>query len=260
MGGGGTLPTRTVRNSGPASSGRASSDPASSGPAAVDPVRFLCEIKRASPSAGEIRPGADASRIAEAYRDAGASGISLVTEESFFGGRPEDLPGVREAGLPVLMKDFFVDPWQVGHARALGADAILLIVALDDRPLLEELRAAARELGLEVLVEVHEASELELAWRLAPELCGVNHRDLRTFEIDLALGERLLPDLPLAAVRLAESGIRTRADVVRLEAAGFDGLLVGEQLMRAADPGVALRELRGVAADPGMAPEPGSRQ
>jgi indole-3-glycerol phosphate synthase len=216
-------------------------------PAAADPVRFLCEIKRASPSAGEIRPGADASAIAKAYREAGASGISLVTEEDFFRGRPEDLPAVRQAGLPVLMKDFFVDPWQVGQARALGADAILLIVALGDRPLLEELRAAARELELEVLVEVHEASELELAWRLAPDLCGVNHRDLRSFEIDLGLGERLMPDLPPAAVRLAESGIRTRTDVVRLEAAGFDGLLVGEQLMRAEDPGAALRELRGVA-------------
>jgi indole-3-glycerol phosphate synthase len=210
-------------------------------------VRFLCEIKRASPSAGEIRPEADAPRIAEIYREAGASGISLVTEEQFFRGRPADLPGVRAAGLPVLMKDFLVDPWQVGQARSLGADAVLLIVAVNDRPLLEELRAVARELELEVLVEVHDAAELELAWRLAPELCGVNHRNLSTFEVDLGLGERLLPDLPPAAVHLAESGIRTRADVVRLEAAGFDALLVGESLMRAPDPGAALRELRGGA-------------
>lgn len=215
----------------------------------LDPVRFLCEIKRASPSAGEIRPGADAIRVAESYRDAGASGISLVTEEQFFRGRPADLPGVRAAGLPVLMKDFLVDPWQVGQARSLGADAVLLIVAMNDRPLLEELRAAARELELEVLVEVHEAAELELAWSLAPELCGVNHRNLDTFEVDLGTGERLLPSLPPAAVRVAESGVRTRADVVRLEAAGFDALLVGESLMRAPDPGAALMELRGEAPE-----------
>ena len=167
-------------------------------------MRFLCEIKRASPSAGEIRPGADAPRIAEIYREAGASGISLVTEEQFFRGRPEDLPAVRAAGLPVLMKDFLVDPWQVGQARSLGADAVLLIVAMNDRPLLEELRAAARELELEVLVEVHDAAEIEVAWRLAPELCGVNHRNLNTLEIDLELGVRLLPGLPPAAVHLAE--------------------------------------------------------
>jgi indole-3-glycerol phosphate synthase len=219
-----------------------------SAPLAIVPVRFLCEIKRASPSAGEIRPGADAPRIAETYREAGASGISLVTEEQFFRGRPTDLPAVRAAGLPVLMKDFLVDPWQVGQARSLGADAVLLIIAVNDRPLLEELRAAARELELEVLVEVHDAAELELAWRLAPEMCGVNHRNLNTFEVDLELGERLLPSLPPAAVHLAESGIQNRADVVRLEAAGFDALLVGESLMRAADPGAALRELQGEAS------------
>jgi indole-3-glycerol phosphate synthase len=217
-------------------------------PTAADPVRFLCEIKRASPSAGEIRPGADAEAIAATYRESGASGISLVTEEQFFRGRPDDLPVVRAAGLPVLMKDFMVDPWQVGQARSLGADAILLIVAVDDRPLLEELRAAARELSLEVLVEVHAEGELEVAWRLAPELCGVNHRDLSTFEVDLDLGPRLLPRFPDGAVRLAESGIRSREDVSRLQAAGFDGLLVGESLMRAADPGAALLVLRGEPA------------
>jgi indole-3-glycerol phosphate synthase len=228
------------------------------GPAALHPVRFLCEIKRASPSVGEIRPGADASSIARLYREAGASAISLVTEEQFFHGRPADLPAVRAAGLPVLMKDFLVDPWQIGQARSLGADAVLLIVAMNDRPLLEELRATARELELEVLVEVHEAAEIELAWRLAPELCGVNHRNLNTFEVDLQLGERLLASLPTSAVHLAESGIRTRADVVRLEEAGFDALLVGESLMRAADPGAALRQLRGEAAGPASGSESAS--
>jgi indole-3-glycerol phosphate synthase len=219
-----------------------------------EPIRFLCEIKRASPSAGEIRPGADAPRIAESYRDAGASGLSLVTEEEFFRGRSEDLPAVRAAGLPVLMKDFLVDPWQVAFARSLGADAVLLLISVEDPPLLSELRAAAREYGLETLVEIHGASELDSAARLQPEMLGVNHRDLRTFEIDLDRGVALRPHLPSECVQLAESGIRTRPDVVRLESAGFDALLVGESLMRADDPGAALRLLRGV--DPSV---PGSK-
>lgn len=214
------------------------------------PVRFLCEIKRASPSAGEIRAEADAAGIATAYREAGASGISLVTEEEFFRGRPADLPAVRGAGLPVLMKDFLVDPWQVSQGRALGADAVLLLAAVADAPLLRELRAAAREHGLEVLVEIHDEAELDLAVGLEPEMLGVNHRDLRSFAVDLERGRRLLPRLPADRVRLAESGIRERADVMRLEAAGFDALLVGESLMRAPDPGAALRELRGEAAGP----------
>jgi indole-3-glycerol phosphate synthase len=143
------------------------------------------------------------------------------------------------------MKDFFVDPFQVELARALGADGLLLIAALGDRPLLEEIRAAARELGLEVLVEVHDARECELAHRLGPELSGVNNRDLSTFEVDLGTSERLRPYLPPDSVALAESGIRTRVDVERLEKAGFDALLVGESLMRANDPGDALLILRG---------------
>jgi len=217
---------------------------------AGDPIRFLCEIKRASPSAGEILPNADAASIAEQYREAGARGISLVTEEAFFRGRPEDLPRVRAAGLPVLMKDFLVDPWQVGQARALGADAILLIAALRDRPLLAELRAAARAVGLEALAEIHEEAECDLALGLDAELYGVNHRDLNTFEVDLARGERLITRLPADRARLAESGIRARADVLRLESCGFDALLVGESLLRAPDPGAALRELRGESGRP----------
>lgn len=212
-----------------------------------DEIRFLTEIKRASPSAGPIALDADAVRCAQSYREAGSRGLSLVTEEAYFRGRPDDLPGVAEVGLPVLMKDFFVDPWQMAQARSLGADAVLLIVALDDRVLLSELRQAARELSLEVLVEVHDERECDRAEALAPELVGVNNRNLATFEVDLATSERLKPFLP-AATSLSESGIRSRADVTRLAAAGFDALLVGEHLMRSADPGDALRALRGVRA------------
>jgi indole-3-glycerol phosphate synthase len=228
-----------------------------------EPIRFLCEIKRASPSAGAIRLDADARGIARAYREAGAAGVSLVTEEDFFRGRPADLPVVRAEGLPVLMKDFLVDPWQVVQARALGADAVLLLLALGDRTLLAELRAAAREQGIEVLAEIHASSELEAALALDPEMIGVNHRDLSTFEVDLARGIELLPHLPAERVRLAESGIRERGDVVRLETAGFDALLVGESLMRLPDPGAGLRALRGAETDgrgtapPGTAPPRG---
>jgi indole-3-glycerol phosphate synthase len=221
-----------------------------SGPAnrpvpAFDPIRFLCEIKRASPSAGWIREHADAVQVASLYAQAGAGAISLLTEEEYFRGRLEDLPRVREIGLPVLMKDFFVDPFQVELARGLGADSLLLIAALDDAPLLQEIRAAARELRLEVLVEVHDDWECEIAHRLDPELVGVNNRNLATFDVDLGVSERLRSLLPPHAVALSESGIRTRDDVERLEAAGFDALLVGESLMRAEHPSDALRILRG---------------
>ncbi len=209
------------------------------------PIRFLTEIKRASPSAGPIALEANALAVATRYQACGSGGISLVTEEQFFRGRPQDLPIVRAVGLPLLMKDFFVDTLQVAHARSLGADAILLIAAVDDPPLLRELRSAARDIGLEVLLEVHDESECELANELEPDLVGVNNRDLSTFVVDLATSESLLPRLPIDAVRLSESGIRGRADVVRLESAGFDALLVGEHLMRAGDPGRALLDLRG---------------
>lgn len=213
------------------------------------PIRFLCEIKRASPSAGPIRLDADAAAIAAAYRVAGASAISVVTEEEFFLGRPSDLATVRAIGLPLLMKDFVLDPWQIGQARALGADAILLIVAALSRSQLEELAAAARELGLDALIEVHTEAECEGAARVAPKLIGVNNRDLDSLRVDLSVSERLLSHLPPDAVRLSESGIADRSDVVRLDR--FDGLLVGERLMRAHDPARELRSLRGVGNEQG---------
>lgn len=209
-------------------------------------VRFLAEIKRASPSAGPIRPGADPVAIAREYAEAGAAAISVLTEPEFFDGDPAFLARVRgEVPQPLLMKDFIVDPWQVVWGRSLGADAVLLIVAALDPRLFDELAAAAREVGLAVLVEVHDEAELERALASGAPAIGVNHRDLKSFTIDLALSERMLPRMPQGIVRVAESGIRDRSDVLRLEAAGFDALLVGERLMRDASPGAALRRLKG---------------
>lgn len=210
------------------------------------PIRFLAEIKRASPSAGPIRPGADPGSIAREYLDAGAAALSVLTEKDHFDGDPSFIEACRRAvPLPLLMKDFVVDDWMVPWARSLGADAILLIVAALDRVQLEEYVAAGRELELAILCEVHDERELDAALALDLECIGVNHRDLRTMEIDLDLSARLLPRVPEGKVRIAESGIRTRDDVVRMEEARFDAILVGEGLMRAASPGAELRRLRG---------------
>jgi indole-3-glycerol phosphate synthase len=210
------------------------------------PVSFLAEIKRASPSSGAIRAGADPVPIAQAYAGAGAAALSILTEPEYFDGDPAFLGAVRGAvDRPLLMKDFLVDEWQVAWARSLGADAVLLIVAALDRVLLRDLWLAARDVGLESLVEVHDAAELDRALELGAAIVGINHRNLKTFEVDTTLSRRLLPRIPAGVVRVGESGIRTRADVVELEKAGLDALLVGESLMRAADPGAALRRLRG---------------
>ena len=209
-------------------------------------VRILAEIKRASPSAGPIRPGADPAEIAKLYAAAGASALSVLTESEHFDGDPSFLALARGAAdLPLLMKDFVVDEWQIPWARSLGADAVLLIAAVLDRPQLSDFAAVARELSLGALVEVHSEAECDRALELGAELIGINHRDLATFEIDLEMSARLRPRIPAATVAVAESGIRTRADVLRLEALEIDALLVGESLMRAPDPGAALRALRG---------------
>ncbi len=216
-----------------------------------EPVRFLAEFKRASPSAGPIRPGADPAEIARAYHEAGAAALSILTESAHFDGDPAFLARARAAvPLPLLMKDFLVDEWQVAWARSLGADAVLLIVAALDRVLMRDLTVAARDVGLATVVEVHDDRELDVALAVGAGIVGVNHRDLATFAIDLSLSERLLPRIPEGIARVAESGIRSRGDVARLERAGFDALLVGESLMRAAEPGYELKKLRGVGAEP----------
>ncbi len=206
----------------------------------------IAEIKRQSPSKGLIREDFDAVAIARAYAAAGAACISVLTDQRFFGGSLDDLARVREAvELPLLRKDFVIDAYQIDEARESGADAVLLIVAALDVDLLKGLHDHACSLGLDVLVEVHDDDELDHALAIGGNLIGVNNRDLRTFDIDLATTERIAsrisdPDIVL----IAESGIENVEDVARLERAGAAGFLVGESLMRQSDPGKALNALR----------------
>ena len=209
-------------------------------------VRLLAEVKRRSPSAGEIRPGADPVEVARAYQAGGAAALSVLTDRRFFGGELEFLVRVREAvALPVLRKDFVIDPLQVHEARAAGADAILLIVRILSDAQLVELHGTARELGMDVLVEVHTAGEMARALAAGCTLAGVNNRDLATFTTDLGLSIRLAPGIPDEVTLVAESGIRAAADVDRLGAAGFDAILVGESLMRQPDLAAAAAALVG---------------
>lgn len=211
-------------------------------------LSFLSEIKHRSPSAGLILEDADSriESVARAYRRGGASALSVVVEQDFFGGDPAWLPRAKAAsGLPVLMKDFVVDEVQLDFALALGADAILLIVSALDDEALSRLHRSARARGLAVLVEAHDEIEIRRALASGAEIVGVNARDLATFAVDLAGMARLGALLPPSVVRVAESGIKTRADVQTLQAAGYGAFLVGEALLRAADPARALRELRG---------------
>ncbi|MCL4226059.1 MAG: indole-3-glycerol phosphate synthase TrpC [Myxococcales bacterium] len=212
--------------------------------AAPLPVRVLAEVKRASPSAGPIAPGADPVAVARAYQEAGAAAISMLTDRRFFDGDLAFLAAARAAvTVPLLRKDFLVDAYQVVEARAAGADAVLLIVAALDDGRLAELLAVAAAFGMDALVEVHDEAEAGRAVAAGARLIGVNHRDLRTFELDLGLTGRLAPTLPAGTVLVAESGIRTPADVAGLAAAGAHAILVGETLMRAPRPGDELRRL-----------------
>jgi indole-3-glycerol phosphate synthase len=214
--------------------------------AAAGPA-VIAEIKKASPSRGVIRPNFDPPALAADYAAGGAACLSVLTDERFFLGHAEHLKQARAAcALPVLRKDFTVDALQVAEARALGADAILLIAAALSPPQLNELAGAAQALGLDVLVEIHDRHELEQVQRArlpAGCLLGINNRDLRTFETRLEVTLELLPQLPAGTEVVTESGIAAGADVARLRAAGVHRFLVGESLMRADSPGAALREL-----------------
>lgn len=209
-------------------------------------VRLLAEVKRRSPSAGDIRPGADPAQVARAYVDGGAAALSVLTDRDYFGGDLAFLRAVRGAvHVPVIRKDFLIHPVQVWEARAAGADAVLLIARILEQPLLQELHGLARELGMDALVEAHTGEELDRALAAGATLVGVNNRDLDTFVTDLDLCVRLAPRVPHHVTYVGESGIRTAADVDTLGAAGIDAILVGESLMRQPDVRAAAAALVG---------------
>ena len=217
---------------------------------AADGIAVIAEVKKASPSKGLIREDFDPVTIAQQYEAGGAACLSVLTDEKFFQGSMENLRLASAAvGLPCLRKDFMVDEFQLLEARANQADAILLIVAALTDAELKTLRNVARSLELDVLCEVHDVEETRRALELGCECVGVNSRDLKTFEVSLDRACELAELLPKTSVRVAESGIHTAADIKRLRSAGFDAFLIGESLMRQADPEVALRELIRVASE-----------
>jgi indole-3-glycerol phosphate synthase len=204
----------------------------------------IAEVKKASPSKGVLRADFRPAEIAESYAKGGASCLSVLTDAQFFQGSKDYLKQARAAcELPVIRKDFIVDLYQVYEAREMGADAILLIVAALDHGLMAELEACAQELGMDVLVEVHDGDELNAALRLKTQLLGINNRNLRTFEVTLDTTLGLLPNIPAERLVVTESGILAPADVKRMRDANVHAFLVGEAFMRAPDPGTELRRL-----------------
>lgn len=211
-----------------------------------EPPRIIAEVKKASPSKGIIRPDFDPVAIARSYESAGAAAISVLTDEEFFQGHLDYLTDCREAvSLPVLRKDFTIDEFQIFEARHAGADAVLLIAALLDTGKLTDFRLLAESLGMTALVEVHDEVELESALASGAAVIGINNRNLQTFEVTLDTTFRLAPRIPPGKVIVSESGIATNDDLRLLADAGVYAALVGESLMRAADPGEKLKELTG---------------
>jgi indole-3-glycerol phosphate synthase len=211
-----------------------------------DAINVIAELKKASPSRGVLRADFDAPALAAAMAAAGAAALSVLTEEDFFQGSLTNLKVAREAAaIPALRKDFLFDPWQVWEARSVGADSFLLIAAILDDALLAELLLLGRELGMEPLVEVHTRAELDRALRAGARIIGVNNRDLKTFTVRLETSLELVASIPDNCIAVSESGLRSRDDLERLRAAGFDAFLIGEQLMQASDPAAALGALLG---------------
>jgi indole-3-glycerol phosphate synthase len=208
------------------------------------PISLIAEVKKASPSKGLLCPDLDPAALAQVYEANGAAAISVLTDERFFQGSLAHLRAVRQSvGLPVLRKDFILDPYQVYEARAAGADAVLLIVAALSDEELHTLYRLVENLGMAALVEVHNSSELERALEIGPRIIGVNNRNLDTFEVDLHVTARLRPLVPDGIALVSESGIHSRADVYRLAAIGVDAILVGQALVQAQDVGDKVQEL-----------------
>ncbi len=206
--------------------------------------RIIAEVKRASPSKGLIRQDFDPPALAKDFAEHGASAVSVLTEERFFQGSLVNLEEIHGAvSLPLLRKDFMLDPYQLVEAKGYGADAVLFIAALLDPALMGELRAQAAALGLDSLIEVHNEAELEAALKARAELVGINNRDLRTFEVSLATTERLAPLVPPGVTAVCESGIDGAEQIRRVEKLGVHVFLIGESLMRAPQPGEKLQEL-----------------
>ena len=211
-----------------------------------DEMNVIAEVKRSSPSKGNLAPISDPAALAEKYQEAGAAAVSVLTEQRRFGGSLADLDAVRSRiEIPVLRKDFMVDEYQFLEARSHGADIVLLIVAALSKSQLKDFYDLATELGMASLVEVHTQSELESAMDISPRIVGVNSRNLKTLEVSSSVFEELIPTIPSSVIRVAESGISTRADVAQAQKAGATAILVGESLVKSGDPNSAMRELLG---------------
>ena len=216
-------------------------------------VSVIAEFKRRSPSGGDLRPGAPAAAMAGIYADCGAAALSVLTDERYFGGSDADLVSARAVcDLPVLRKDFVIDPYQLHEARAIGADAVLLIVRSLSDALLSELIQVARTLGMDALVETHSEEEVRRALDAGATLIGVNNRDLDTLTTDVSLAPRLRPLVPPECLFVAESGVSSVAQIAILADAGVDAVLIGEALLRDPDPGPRLRELVAAGAPRGV--------
>lgn len=228
----------------PRAAARPAGLPALSAALRAPPIALIAEVKRRSPSAGVLRDPWDPAGLARAYEAAGARAVSVVVDETHFGGGPGAFLAARAAvGLPMLFKEFVLDPWQVEQAAGLGASAVLLIAAALEPARLADLSAATEAMGMEALVEVHDEAELEAALAAGASLVGINNRDLRTFQVSLDTTLRLRTRVPPQVTLVSESGIRTPDDVRRLTDAGVHAVLVGEALLRSADAGAAARRL-----------------